>query len=581
MEKVNGDKMTGSSSGKKSSHAPWYNVPKKPIVSVEHPFIIKDVDKGLATLGTPSKLEELVQEDGATANLYLRQGDRMARPLKSADVSTNNILLKVTVPKRTGLKRRRGAEGPYYEGVETETLGEQATPSANDARYLFRSICDNSKSYRVEPVGTINQTHRFRGMPDFVTSTVNMPLMQKFREHILPFDYEKMKGFKLDTSKGVKPNTEIIPPPSWTHLTLPFNYSYRQNPSVKQVIDHLGNVSTINVHAGAKVGNPPVPFDVDIVPQAPSPDLPAIETLTLPMQRLVHTALNMMQDRPIFTRRALYNCMPGNDWDVVGQNSAKYIYQYAGYMFSSGPWRDALVKYGVDPRTDPSLRIYQTMIFMLETEPKDNRARFGRTKPDRTKSEQVSRKESHLFDGVTVSKDGKIWQVCDISEPFLKNLLSTTNLRKECHSERDGWYHNGTWAKAKIIMKAKIAAILDGLPPNDAAFTKVAEEMPNIIRTNNRAATYLGPDATPEEMHLASVIRNAAQMYYSANQDGTRGNDGYDDEPDHDGEMMMPVVPEDGLIDPRITEAVSQFESLDRDAELIETTGEKMDVQGA
>ena len=80
------------------------------------------------------------------------------------------------------------------------------------------------------------------GMPDFVTSTVNMPLMQKFREHILPFDCkvlhahkahplievsdEKMKGFKIDMSKGVKPNTEIVPPPAWTHLTLPFNYSY-------------------------------------------------------------------------------------------------------------------------------------------------------------------------------------------------------------------------------------------------------------------------------------------------------------------------------------------------------------------
>lgn len=351
------------------------------------------------------------------------------------------------------------------------------------------------------------------------------------------------------------------------------------------------------MNAGAKVGNNPVPFDVDIVPQAPSPDLPAIETLTAPMQRLVNTALNMMQDRPIFTRRALYNCMPGNDWDVVGQNSAKSIYQYAGYMFSSGPWRDALVRYGVDPRTDPSLRIYQTMIFMLNTEPKDNRARYGRTKPDRTKSEQVSRKESHLFDGVTVSKDGKIWQVCDISEPFLKNLLSTANLRKECHvsaliplpvvaltqfqNERDGWYHNGTWAKAKIIMKAKIAAILDGVPPNDAAFTKVAEEMPNIIRDNNKAATYLGPDATPEEMHLASVIRTTAQMYYSANQDGTRGNDGYDDVRDHDGEMSMPVVPEDGLIDPRITDAVSQFESLDREAGPIEMTDERMEVDGA
>ena len=51
-------------------------------------------------------------------------------------------------------------------------------------------------------------------------------------------------------------------------------------------------------------------------------------------------------------------------------------------------------------------------------------------------------------------------------------------------SERDGWYHNGTWAKAKIIMKAKITAILDGVPPNDAAFVKVAEEMPEIMRSS-------------------------------------------------------------------------------------------------
>ena len=202
---------------------------------------------------------------------------------------------------------------------------------------------------------------------------------------------------------------------------------------MKQVIDHLGNVITLNVHAGPKTANPPVPFNIDIVPQAPSRDLPAIETLTPAMQRLVNTALRIMQDRPIFTRRALYNCMPGDDWDVMGQNAAKHVYQYVGYMFSSGPWRDALVRYGVDPRTDPKFRIYQTMIFMLEMEPKDSRAKLNRTKVDRTKSEQVLRKESHLFDGATVSTDGKIWQICDITEPFLKELLSTTNLRKECH----------------------------------------------------------------------------------------------------------------------------------------------------
>lgn len=88
----------------------------------------------------------------------------MAKPLKSASVSTNNILLKVTVPKRTGLKRRRGAEGPYYEDLEVEVFGERAVPTVKETQYLFRSMCDNSNSYQVEAIGTINHTHRFRGM---------------------------------------------------------------------------------------------------------------------------------------------------------------------------------------------------------------------------------------------------------------------------------------------------------------------------------------------------------------------------------------------------------------------------------
>lgn len=129
----------------------------------------------------------------------------MTKPLKSANVSTNNILLKVTVPKRTGLKRRRGSDSPFDQATEVRVSEERARPMREDAQYLFRSMRDNTNSYRVEAVGTINQTHRFRGMqifflrlvacplihsgmPDFVTSTENMPLLRKMREHILPFN---------------------------------------------------------------------------------------------------------------------------------------------------------------------------------------------------------------------------------------------------------------------------------------------------------------------------------------------------------------------------------------------------------
>ena len=127
-------------------------------------------------------------------------------------------------------------------------------------------------------------------------------------------------------------------------------------------------------------------------------------------------------------------------------------------------------------------------------------------------------------------------------------------------------------------MKAKIAAILDGVPPNDAAFAKVAEDMPEIMRSSNRAAMYLNSDATAEEIHLASVIRTTAQMYYTGNQDGTRGNDGYDDEPEQDEEIAMSAISEDHLIDPRITEAMSQYAGLDAEVERNETTSEGSDV---
>jgi hypothetical protein len=40
-----------------SGYAPWYNVPNKPVVSIEHPYIIKNIDKGLDTLGDTNQLQ--------------------------------------------------------------------------------------------------------------------------------------------------------------------------------------------------------------------------------------------------------------------------------------------------------------------------------------------------------------------------------------------------------------------------------------------------------------------------------------------------------------------------------------------
>lgn len=143
-----------------------------------------------------------------------------------------------------------------------------------------------------------------------------------------------------------------------------------------------------------------------------------------------------MEKRPIFTKRALFNSIPGNDLALIGQNMAKYAPQYIGYNFASGPWRDAIVRFGVDPRSDPKYRIYQTTMFMLDSGRRDRRAkddRVKRVKPTRVKSQQEIEKMSHLFDGVNVSRDGKVWQLCDIRDPFLVDVISNSDLRASCH----------------------------------------------------------------------------------------------------------------------------------------------------
>ena len=177
--------------------------------------------------------------------------------------------------------------------------------------------------------------------------------------------------------------------------------------------------------------NQSVPHNAPDVPICSVDDLPPLDRLEPAMQRLVESARRLFDERPIWTRRALHNRVSAKDLAVVGANSAKYMYQYLGYIFDSGPWRDAIVKFGVDPRKDPSLRIYQTMMFLLDKDDADKKSQTRKKAP--SGSSELTLKNSHIFDGKSVRIDGKVWQVCDITDPLLSSLLATPNIREDCH----------------------------------------------------------------------------------------------------------------------------------------------------
>lgn len=92
----------------------------------------------------------------------LRPGDPFAKRLLATPVSTNNLLLRVTVPKRTGRKRKRGSSGPFVAEKETASSPSKANTEYSNASDVFRSLQDNASQYTVTPVGVVDESHRFR-----------------------------------------------------------------------------------------------------------------------------------------------------------------------------------------------------------------------------------------------------------------------------------------------------------------------------------------------------------------------------------------------------------------------------------
>ena len=95
----------------------------------------------------------------------------MSKAIYSKNVATQNVLLRITIPKRTGRKRKRGTHDPFENAEnELDTTAREANIPTNlnssskyrDTRTLLQMMQDNVGKYDVQVVGPIEQTHRFR-----------------------------------------------------------------------------------------------------------------------------------------------------------------------------------------------------------------------------------------------------------------------------------------------------------------------------------------------------------------------------------------------------------------------------------
>ncbi|KAI1180835.1 hypothetical protein F4777DRAFT_527164 [Nemania sp. FL0916] len=446
--------------------APVLDVPERKIVAVDHPCILLSLENGLRSFGPEPNFKKLVEEsqESQALPLWFRPDNPTSKPIVSHHASTNNILLKITVPRRTGRKRKRGSNTPFSEDssiLDTTAVASKENSVGSVARQdrprtILRRLQDNPHDYKAEAVGMIRDSHRYRGLADFQFANTNTPFITNVAEHLLPLNFSKLQQFRLEEGVIANPGLEIIPPPHFTDKVIGFNYNYEQNPGiVDQGLDDEGETRLINRQGRNKFSYGHF-IHHDAFPAPENPTRVDGEAQKIPaslMQQLRHA----MEKRPIWTRRAIVNQVRGNYTESV----LKVALQLMGYQFRGGPFRDAIVKYGVDPRHDPKYRQYQTLSFKLAknfvgaTKVPWQTIRRGQVK-SYSKNEDPT---SHMWDGESYSTDGKLWQICDITDPFVVEIIEKAPMRPECDLSESGWFHRGTWQKIKAAMKAKMIAI--------------------------------------------------------------------------------------------------------------------------
>ena len=311
-------------------------------------------------------------------------------------------------------------------------------------------------------------------------------------------------------------------------LTYIHVYSYRQNPTVKRSVDEQGKVTTINTQRATKVLTQLVTSDVASIPTKPRENCPDEDKLEKILQDTIAEVRSLFtHQKPAWTRRALRNSLK----NPAHRTQLRHAIPYVGYVFRSGPWRDAIIRFGYDPRTTPESRAYQTLMFkLLPREPEVSRDGGGGRRNVLPRSDAAifhdpdAGADSHLFTGhLPLARDGKMWMLCDITDPELSRVLfpekynnnnnnNNNFLRPACEIYSDGWYDLATLSKVRTVMRAKIQLMLEDKAPNNSDDFAPILSLPDHVDFSDPDLTAFSLDSTtstPRQLQLATELRAA------------------------------------------------------------------------
>ncbi|KAJ7667797.1 RNA polymerase III transcription factor IIIC subunit-domain-containing protein [Mycena polygramma] len=465
--------------GQRSSYipAPERPIPATPFYSIEYPGYVRTTSVPIA-----------VQNLGGQAALGTAAGNPFAHPVPGDVVPTNNLVLKVVKRKR---KNRMDSDDGMLQGEYTaEVVGStsktvrfrsmadfQYQPDMNDPVTKLRLAMDNMD---VEAIRTyVIPPEKADYMVPVTKSSSNGPDI----DMDLNLDPE-LTGIPLpqaDSEQPMRSNLRLFPPPLFSRQTIPQAYNFK--PNAASMVSTTVNEETgeekkrlINKMRWKGYGPISIPFSERQVPDKPAQNVQDVRAQVSDV--LYSKLLVLFAERPIYTRGALFNQFTAVEArDIL---NSKPLLALVCYVFHDGPWRDTLIRFSYDPRKDPSARFYQRLYFRNANHPILKPSVMTR-RQDRIvanmdnwavaiedgSERDIERRKSHLFDGKTLTKETASFQLCDLVDPMLKEMIDDDQeLREEC-DERDGWYAKHALERIKTVLRHKFFTVLEGYPATD------------------------------------------------------------------------------------------------------------------
>ncbi|RPA85931.1 hypothetical protein BJ508DRAFT_411556, partial [Ascobolus immersus RN42] len=458
------------------------------LLLVEHPAVIKNADRAMESIGGAKEVCEYAlkppkEKHGAPLYLSFRPHDPFAAKIQGRLIDANALVFTIRTPGPKRRRRRRKLPNGTYE------YGPWEDAPVGQGGGCWERLMAGEEGVEVIGLRLVDGIVRFRDLVDFQYGVHDSEFIQRFESTLLTKDLPKIRSFTLSPTRGCAPGTELLPPPLFSKTHVPHHYAYRQNPAVKKAIIN-GRTTMLNTQAAPKTFTEMVHISSSTVPTAPPTGTPPLEKLDAASKETVERLRELFDRRPIWTRRALVNHFPLRLVPLM-----RFAIVYVGYCWRAGPWRDTVVRYGINPKLDIELRKYQSLFFQVEKPgiyPAPEGAE-GEGEQEQIEEEpphphsflptphplpERPRKESHLFTGQTLNiLDGRCFQLCDITDPLLRTLvdLPLSELRTECDPQ-DGWYKAEHMYKMKAIMRGKIRALISGKVADDSEFELVMKE---------------------------------------------------------------------------------------------------------